>query len=667
MTSYLGGCAVLLEGSSVALGSRRTDALFAYLAHTGVAHTREHLAELLWESGNPTRSAGNLRVLLTNLRRQVGDFVDISRTTVTFHRRTDDTWVDSVEFIALAEKSLAGQGSADVRGSGEAALTALRKAAALCKGEFLSHLDLNGATSFDHWLRDERARVHDLRARILSRLVELELGTGEFASAAQHAGLLIRVEPWREEAHRLMIRARRATGDDTAALKHFEMFDAQHRTEFGAPASRATRDLVGDLLHHDGPVRTSAAPAVAGPREQRQRQPWSRFSARRPELGTIISRYAEAAAGRGNVVVVRGASGTGKTALVRRAVNILVDKDPALVVLGGSGEDVARSGEGDLLVDNLLAQRDGETAGGWLDGPMSAAVAERVRALATFAKPAVDRSGSPLARLVHSVRDLARHQPVLLVIDDFQWTAPTTRNLVAELARGIHTVPLCLLIASQPGRVAGPDQGVGSASWLLDRVGETARRALVDLDEVEGGDRGRRFVADLMDTERHGLPDRLVDEVERLGAGHPLATVELLRDLVRRGQVAPDRTGKLILVGQIGWPTLPDRLVRLLEGQVADLPDELASLLEAAAVQGLEFDFGVVAATCGRPAAEVARAFGRHLGVRGLGVVEPVPAEGDGGGSTHRFRHPVLREHLLSRMDPHERDMLETLVARASG
>ena len=171
----------------------------------------------------------------------------------------------------------------------------------------------------------------------------------------------------------------------------------------------------------------------------------------------------------------------------------------------------------------------------------------------------------------------------------------------------------------------------------------------MDLDEVEGGDRGRRFVADLMDTERHGLPDRLVDEVERLGAGHPLATVELLRDLVRRGQVAPDRTGKLILVGQIGWPTLPDRLVRLLEGQVADLPDELASLLEAAAVARA----GVrlprrrrdvrSAGRGGRPRRSAAR-WESAAWARGA-----VPGgHGDSGGDTHRFRHPVLREHLLA-------------------
>jgi DNA-binding SARP family transcriptional activator len=669
VASYLGGCSLSTDGAAVALGSRRTDALFAYLAHTGATHTREHLAELLWEPGNPTRSAGNLRVLLTNLRRQAGAFVDITRTTVAFNGGPD-TWVDSRAVLDMAEKALATQGSDDRDGLDESTLATLRDASAMCRGEFLSHLDLHDATRFDDWLRDERARLHGLRGQVLPRLVELELGTGDFASALQDAGLLIRVEPWQEKSHQLMIRARRATGDDAGALKHFEMFDAQHRAEFGTPAGRATRDLVSDLVHHDGPVptsRTAATTERTGAREARRRQPWSRFSSRRPELGTIISRYAEAAAGRGNVVIVRGASGTGKTTLVRRAVNVLVERDPAVVVLGGSGDDVARSGTGDLLVDNLLAQREGVTTGGWLDGPMSPSVVERVRALASFRKPEEDDAVSPLVQLVRVVRDLARRQPVLLVIDDFQWTAPTTRNLVAELARGINTIPLFLLIATQSGRGVGPAHGVGSPSWLLDRVGETAGRVLVDLDEADSGDRGRHFVEQMLDTERHALPERLVAEVERLGAGHPLVTVELLRDLVRRGQVAPDRTGKLVLVGQVSWPTLPDRLVRLLEGQVADLPEDVASLLEAAAAHGPTFDFRVAALALGRPVPETARVFGRTLGGRGQGLVQAL-ADSDGPrGHTHRFRHPVLREHLLSRMDPHERRLLDKLVADAAG
>ena len=254
MASYLGGSRSRSTAPPSALGSRRTDALFAYLAHTGTSHPREHLAELLWEPGNPTRSAGNLRVLLTNLRRQAAEFVDITRTTVTFNDRAD-AWVDSRAFLEAAEKALATQGSDDRDGSDESALATLRHASAMCRGEFLSHLDLQDATRFDDWLRDERARLHGLRGRVLARLVELELGTGDFAAALQDAGLLIRVQPWQETSHQLMIRARRATGDDAGAIKHFEMFDAQHRAEFG----------VARGVDHAGPGQRPGAPRRAGP------------------------------------------------------------------------------------------------------------------------------------------------------------------------------------------------------------------------------------------------------------------------------------------------------------------------------------------------------------------------------------------------------------------
>jgi energy-coupling factor transporter ATP-binding protein EcfA2 len=499
---------------------------------------------------------------------------------------------------------------------------------------------------------------------VLARLVEAELAVGEFDAAAGHAGLLIRVEPWQDLSHQLMIRARRANGDEVGALKHFEVFDAQHRTEFGTPASTATRDLVTDLLHHDealpAPARTQVRTRRA---ERRPRLPWSRFAGRRPELGTIISRYAEAAAGRGNVVVVRGSSGSGKSALVRRAVNILVERDPALVVLGGAGEDPAQAGSGDLLVARLLAQRNGDTSGGWLDGPMVGALAERVRALGDVHQ--VSRpQGSDLTLLVHSLRELAARRPVLLVIDDFQWTTPPARNLVAELVRGIHSTSLFLLLAAQPARGTPGDRGVGSPAWLLDRVGESVGLTAVDLDEVQGGAEARSFVEAIVNSEQHALPGHLLDELVRLGAGHPLTTVELLRDLVRRGQVAPDRTGRLRVVGKVSWPTLPDRLVRLLEGQVADLPEHLCELVDVAAAHGPSFHLSDIARADGRSLSAVARDLGRQLGPRGYSLVEPV--EGDGR-VTHRFRQPVLREHLLARMDPHERRVLEARVTEADG
>ena len=667
VVSFLGGLEVRLDGERQSLGSRRTDALFAYLVQTGTVHSREHLAELLWDQGNPTRSAGNLRVLLTNLRHKVGDFVEITRTSVAF-RATDEATaeVDSVTFAEQAEAAL-GQARA---GGDNDVLALLRKATSLCKGDFLERLDLPGGPAFDHWLRDERTRIHDLRADALAHLVEAELAVGEFTAAAQHAGLLIRVEPLREESHQLMIRARRASGDDVGALRHFEAFDAMHRKEFGKPAGRATRSLVADLAHHDGVVplsgampRQASGPAALPPREPRRRQPWSRCAARRPELGMIISRYAEAAAGRGNVVTVRGSAGTGKTVLLRQAVNLLVDKDPALVVLGGACDDVARSGEGDLLLEKLLAQRHGDISGGWLDGPMSASVAERVRALKGMDVAPPSHTGSPLAQVSRSVRDLASQHPVLLVLDDFQWAAPATRNLVAELVRGIKAMPLFVLVSARPPGGSPADTAVGSSSWLLDRIGETSGRMLVDLDANEGGGSGLAFVRSLLASEQHRLPDALVQEVMRLGAGHPLITAELVRDLVRRGQVGPDRTGKLVLVGHGTWPELPDRVVLLLEGQLAELPEQLAPLVEAAAAHGPQFDALVVAEACQRPTGEVIKAFGRQLGPRGFGLVEALERGPRSGGPTHRFRHPVMREHLLSRLDPLERQHVLTRVA----
>lgn len=63
------------------LASRKAEALLLYLALEQRPCTREQLADLLWDDRTQRRALSNLRVLLSSLRKQLGEFVDITRTT----------------------------------------------------------------------------------------------------------------------------------------------------------------------------------------------------------------------------------------------------------------------------------------------------------------------------------------------------------------------------------------------------------------------------------------------------------------------------------------------------------------------------------------------------------------------------------------------------------
>jgi DNA-binding SARP family transcriptional activator len=65
---------VLIARDGAPLGrfrSRKEAALLIYLAHTGRAQPREHLADLLWDSHSTKQSLTNLRTALTRLRDKV--------------------------------------------------------------------------------------------------------------------------------------------------------------------------------------------------------------------------------------------------------------------------------------------------------------------------------------------------------------------------------------------------------------------------------------------------------------------------------------------------------------------------------------------------------------------------------------------------------------------
>lgn len=647
-------------GDPIRLPSRRTEALFAYLVHTGRTHTREHLAELLWSDDNPTKAAGNLRVLLSNLRNSVGNYVEITRTTAAF--RPPDADLVQVDVRTFdAHRSRPMRLAPDELGPPE--LEALQAALEVCRGEFLESLDLPGSTRFDDWLRHERTTLNDQRAAVLSHLVEAELGAGSTESAMRHALELLELEPLRESAHQLVIRAHIQRGDTAGAVRQFEHLETMQREEFGSVPGRATRSLVSAALG----MRASAtkdSPAKPVRREPAPRAPWSRFVGRQSELATILGLYAEATQEHGGVVFVRGAAGTGKTVLLRQAARILLERDPDMVVVGGTCSDVTRSGAPGLLLPNLLAQLAGEASGSWLEGRVPAKVAERLDELPALQELRTERGLPDVAEFTVAVRRLARHRTVLLLLDDLHWAAPEIVNLVTELSRDIRQRRLMLVAAVQPEMTA-QDTSHGGVSWLMSRVRRLTGAPVLDLDHDDPV-RARAFVDALVASERNALPKSFSADLTRHGEGHPLITVELLRQLVRQGQLVADRSGRFTVSGAMTWDPVPERVALLVEEWLAVVPDELWPLLELAAAQGVQFNAAVVAAVSRRDVHEVVSCFSRVLG-RDLGLVRPSLIGEAPAPSTHQFRHAVVRQHVLARLDPVERDHLVDVIATVAG
>lgn len=86
----LGGLSIRLDGQPLAkLHSRKAEALLVYLALTARLQPREVLADLLWEDFSQKQAMNNLRVVLSNLRKHLGDHLLITRDTAGMNPEVD--------------------------------------------------------------------------------------------------------------------------------------------------------------------------------------------------------------------------------------------------------------------------------------------------------------------------------------------------------------------------------------------------------------------------------------------------------------------------------------------------------------------------------------------------------------------------------------------------
>lgn len=306
---------------------------------------------------------------------------------------------------------------------------------------------------------------------------------------------------------------------------------------------------------------------------------------REPHLRRLEQALEEVADGRALVVHVRGPSGMGKTALVRRFVGQLVEEDAALVLSGRCyhGETVAYNaidGVMDALAAHLAvlpADQTEELLAG--DAVLLARlfpVLGRVESLAG-ADPR-DREIEPVelrrrafAALRGLLGQLAARRPVVVWIDDLQRADRDSAALLSELVRP-PDAPAILLIGCLN---AGAPHGLASAPALAPGRATEIRELLVDeLDEGQATELARTLFEE--DAAGAGQADAV--RVARESRGIPF----FVHDLVRHATT--------------GHASLEE----VLQARLRELPAGAREILTTVAVAGRPLARAVVHAAHGR-------------------------------------------------------------------
>jgi len=245
--SLLGAFQVIGDGEPITdFEADSARALLAYLVmHAGTAFPRTALAALLWPDQPETDALHALRQALNRLRRAIGDqnadppFLTITRTTIQFNPGSR-YWLDVAAFKGLISackhhphRRLEACRSCRQR---------LAQAADLYRGDLLAGFFWN-STPFEEWLLLERESLHRQAIDALYHLAACHEQREEWDAVLRYARRQIELEPWREEAHRQLMRALALSGQRSAALAQYQTCRRILAAELGVVPTTATEAL----------------------------------------------------------------------------------------------------------------------------------------------------------------------------------------------------------------------------------------------------------------------------------------------------------------------------------------------------------------------------------------------------------------------------------------
>ena len=420
----------------------------------------------------------------------------------------------------------------------------------------------------------------------------------------------------------------------------------------------STRRLVGDLFEVGDlgavEVKGIAEPVLAW-QVLRPSTVESRFEALRgraltplvgrdEEIDLLLRRWARAKAGDGQVVLVSGEPGIGKSRITAEVAERLC-AEPHLRLryfCSPYHQDSALS----PFIDQL-----GQAAGFARDDTPAVKREKFETLLARAAPPDEDvallidvmslppserhplpnlgpqrKKERMLGALIRQLEGLARRQPVVVVFEDAHWIDPTSRDLLDLIVERVRSLPVLLIVTFRP-EFQPPWTGQPQVTVLaLNRLVRRDRTALVE--QVAGG---------------KALPDAVVDQIADRTDGVPLFIEELTKSVLERG-VPP-----LEIPASLHDPLMA-RLDRL---------GSVRRVAQVGAAIGREFSYALLRAVSRLPEDELQAALARFV------ASELVFQRGTPPDAIYAFKHALVRDAAHGSLLRSSRQQLHTHIAEA--
>jgi class 3 adenylate cyclase/tetratricopeptide (TPR) repeat protein len=421
--------------------------------------------------------------------------------------------------------------------------------------------------------------------------------------------------------------------------------------------TRAVRDLVADSITVeedralkldgvDAPVQLyRAVCVVAKPRGRRASRELMPFVGREEQTQLLVNRLNRARDASGQLVLLRGEAGIGKSRLVAEFKALVQDEPHQWIECGGAAlfGNTPFHAVAEMLQEAL----------GWSDEDP----AQRVQIL----EESLEQSGLRLTEAVPLIAEMlnlpipprypplmfapdqrrkrlfaavlgwifaaARDQPLVLVIEDLHWLDPSTLELIQMLAEQCATARLLLVCTARP-EFEPPWAWRGHHALVaLNRLSNRETHALVAA-RAAGGE----------------LEPDAIDVVIQRSDGVPLFAEELMCLMLERN-------------GRLGAREIPATLRDSLSERL-DRLEHAKGVAQLSAVLGREFSYGLIRALSPMSDSELQSALTK------LAEAELIYERGLPPEATYQFRHTLIQDAAYEALLKAERRELHARVAR---